>query len=119
MFHKELLTEILMTRIFLKVVNLWPEAPLHSSAYSVPEIRGGYGAWVRDQIQLRWIKSYLIIHIQRTAMTPFCRQEFKQDANDKLSRIRSGDISGKELLFVGLHVRRGDYVEFGRQVIHE
>ena len=48
-----------------------------------------------------------------------CRPEFKQDADEKLSRIRSGDTSGKELLFVGLHVRRGDYVEFGRQVLNE
>ena len=38
----------------VKVINLWPEAPLHLSAYSVPEVRGGYGAWVRGQIQLRW-----------------------------------------------------------------
>ena len=55
LLHRELLTELIMIDLglYFKVVNLWPEAPLHSSAYAVPEIRGGYGAWVRDQIQLR------------------------------------------------------------------
>ena len=51
--YRELLTELIDLGRYFKVVNLWPEAPLHSSAYAVPEIRGGYGAWVRDQIQLR------------------------------------------------------------------
>ena len=67
-----------------------------------------------DTAKVMLIKSYLICKI---GLIPFCRPEFKQDADDKLSSIRSGDTSGKELLFVGLHVRRGDYVEFGRQVV--
>ena len=66
-----------------------------------------------DTAKVMLIKSYLI---SKKGLIPFCRPEFKQDADDKLSSIRSRDYSGKELLFVGLHVRRGDYVEFGRQV---
>ena len=44
------------------------------------------------------------------------RTDFKEDADDKLSRIKAGNNNGKELLFVGLHARRGDYVEFSRKV---
>ena len=54
--------------------------------------------------------------MQKEEPTNHSRPELKEDADDKLSRIKAGNNSGKELLFVGLHARRGDYVEFSRKV---
>ena len=65
-----------------------------------------------DTAEVRLTKPRLLTHLGCISFRP----EFRQDAEKKLSIIRSGDASGKELLFVGLHVRRGDYVEFGKQV---
>jgi hypothetical protein len=51
--------------------------------------------------------------------TPSPRPEYHRDAAAKLAAIQAADTSGKELLFIGLHARRTDYLQFSREVLGE
>ena len=81
-------------------VLMWPEGPPSKSNYWMPDdIMTQNGMFIRDQ--LRFKKDY---------------QKFV----DKMLRdVARTNKSGKETLFVGMHARRTDYVEFSKKYLNQ
>jgi hypothetical protein len=81
-----------------RAVNLWPEGPLEQSAYWVPDtLMQEFGPWLKQQFQFK--------------------REYREDADARLQAVREAARGDKEVMFVGLHVRRTDYVEFSKNVL--
>lgn len=81
-----------------QVVNLWPEGPLETANYWVPDnLIREYGPWIKQLFQFK--------------------PEYQKDAAARLEGVRAIAGSDKKVLFVGLHVRRTDYVQFSKQVL--
>ena len=80
------------------VVNMWPEGTAEESTYWIPEdILSKHSTFMRKQM--------------------IFKPEYKRFANKILSQISKSDRSGKEVLFVGTHSRRTDYVEFSKTIL--
>ena len=80
------------------VVNMWPEGPPSESTYWIPEdILTNNSNFIRKQMRFK--------------------PEYKRFANKILGQISKSDRSGKEVLFVGTHCRRTDYVEFSKTIL--
>ena len=80
------------------VVNMWPEGPAEESTYWIPEdILTKHSTFMRKQM--------------------IFKPEYKRFANKILGQISKSDRSGKEVLFVGTHSRRTDYVDFSKTIL--
>ena len=80
------------------VVNMWPEGPPEESTYWIPEdILTKQSTFVRKQM--------------------IFKPEYKRFSNKILGQISKSDRSGKEVLFVGTHSRRIDYVDFSKTIL--
>ena len=80
------------------VVNMWPEGPPSESTYWIPEdILTENSKFIRNQLNFK--------------------SEYKRFADRVLGQISKSDKSGKEVLFVGTHCRRTDYVEFSKTIL--
>ena len=80
------------------VVNMWPEGPPEESTYWIPEdILTKHSTFMRKQM--------------------IFKPEYKRFANKILGQISKSDRSGKEVLFVGTHSRRTDYVDFSKRIL--
>jgi len=80
------------------VVNMWPEGPPSESTYWIPEdILTENSNFIRKQMKFK--------------------SEYKRFADKVLGQISKSDKSGKEVLFVGTHCRRTDYVEFSKTIL--
>ncbi len=80
------------------VVNVWPEGPPTESTYWIPsDILTNNGNFIRKLIRFK--------------------PEYKIFANNILDQISKSYKSGKEVLFIGTHCRRTDYVEFSKTIL--
>ena len=80
------------------VVNMWPEGPPKESTYWIPEdLMSENGNFIRKQYVFK--------------------PEYRRFATKILGQISQNDKSGKEVLFVGMHCRRTDYVQFSKTIL--
>ena len=81
-----------------KAVLVWPEGPEEKSAYWIPEdIFSWSGNFIRSQLQFK--------------------KDYQRFVDKLLRNIAKSDKSGKEVLFVGMHARRTDYIAFSKKVL--
>ena len=90
--------QILAYRDQGKVVNLWPEGPEEKSSYWVPDqMLTQYGTFIRSEFVFR--------------------PEYREYVDNMFRTIRKNDKSGKEVIFVGMHSRRTDYLAFSKKIL--
>ena len=81
-----------------RVVNLWPEGPEETSSYWVPDaMLTAYGTFIRKEFVFR--------------------PEYQEHVDNIFRTIKKNDKSGKEIIFVGLHSRRTDYLAFSKKML--
>ena len=81
-----------------KVVNFWPEGPEEKASYWVPDaILTSYGSFIR--------KEFLF------------KAEYQDYVDKMLKTLRENEKSGKEIVFVGIHARRTDYIAFSKKIL--
>ena len=82
------------------VIEMWPEGPPEESTYWIPEKLMTYnGIFIRNLLTFK--------------------PEYKKFATNMLKQISKSDRSGKEILFVGMHARRTDYINFSKKILNK
>ena len=81
-----------------KVVNLWPEGPEEEASYWVPDsILTPYGTFIRKEFVFK--------------------PEYQNYVGNMMKTLVENDKSGKEVIFVGIHSRRTDYIAFSKKLL--
>lgn len=90
--------EVLELKVSGKVVNFWPEGSEEEASYWVPDaILVTYGTFIR--------KEFLF------------RPEYQNYVDNMLRTLAENEKSGKELVFIGMHARRTDYIAFSKKIL--
>ena len=81
-----------------KVLNFWPEGSEEEASYWVPDaILTQYGTFIRKEFVFK--------------------AEYQAHVDRMLKVIKENDKSGKEIIFVGIHVRRTDYIAYSKKIL--
>merc|ERR1712106_303683 len=81
-----------------KVINFWPEGSEEEASYWVPDtILVSYAAFIRAEFLIR--------------------PEYQSYVDTMLRTIKESDQSGKEIIFIGMHARRTDYLGFSKKIL--
>ena len=82
-----------------QMINIWPESSSEEeSTFWIPEkLMNSHGAFMRKQLSFK--------------------SEYQKFANKILREVARKNKSGKEIVFVGLHARRTDYIGFSKRIL--
>ena len=80
------------------VVNLWPEGSEEEASYWVPDsILVSYGSMIRNEF--------------------IFKPEYQEYVDKMLGALKNSEKSGKDVVFVGMHARRTDYVAYSKKIL--
>ena len=82
------------------LVEMWPEGPPEESTYWIPEkLMTDNGIFIRNLLTFK--------------------PEYAKFVKSMLKQIAKSAKSGKEVLFIGMHARRTDYIEFSKTILNK